>query len=89
MGAEGTASPCAAVLDEPWDLVGADLRERFHVVISAEMHRLRRRAPRLSDADLSQVEAALWRVVRRLFLDQLPQVEATQLRFVHELLGER
>lgn len=69
-------------------LVGADLRERFHTVIDAELHRLQRRAPRLSDADLGQVEAALWRVVRRLFLDQLPQVEATQLRFVHELLAD-
>lgn len=83
------ASACTAVRDEPWNLIGADLSERFDTVISAEIHRLRRRAPRLSDADVSQVEAALWRVVRRLFLDQLPQVEPAQLGFVYELLGER
>lgn len=79
---------CTAVRDEPWTLVTADLRERFHLVIDGELHRLRRRAPRLSDADLRQVEAALWRVVRTLFLDQLPRVEARQLAFVHELLAE-
>lgn len=75
------------VRDEPHAVVGAELRERFHLVIDAELRRLQQRAPRLSPADLYQVEMSLWRVVRRLFLDQLPQVEVTQLRFVHELLA--
>lgn len=67
--------------------VSEDLRQRFESVIGAELGRLRRRAPLLTDTDLGQVEASLWRVVGALFLDPLPRVGTAQLPFVRRLLG--